>query len=157
MKKFIYFVVGLLLGAVFMGMIIWNMMPNMMILDMESKFDFDTTAEMLEENAFDNGWEVVNVIDIQDRLQGGGHDFLRMKIIEICHVEHSYTIFQAEENKRVAAIMPCRFAVYELYNGKTMISKMNIGLLSKMFGGLIQKVMGNVASEENLMLKDVIK
>lgn len=157
MKKLIYFVVGLILGAVFMAMIIWNSMPNMMLMDFESKHDFDTTADMLEENIYENGWEVVNTLDIQDRLQGGGHEFLRMKIIELCHVEHSYTIFQVEENKRVAGIMPCRFAVYELYDGRVMISKMNIGLLSKMFGGLIQQVMGQVASEEKLMLEGIVK
>lgn len=157
MKKIIYFVVGLILGAVFMGIFIWNSMPNMMLMNLESKHDFETTADMLEENAYDNGWEVVGNIDIQERLIGGGHDFLRMKIIEICHVEHSYNMFQAEENKKVAGIMPCRFAVYELYDGRVMISKMNIGLMSKMFGGLIQQVMGQVASEEKLMLESIVK
>lgn len=157
MKKIIYFIVGVLLGAVFMGIIIWNQMPDLMILDMESQHDFETTVDMLEENAYETGWEVVNEVDIQSRMQGDGHEFLRMKIIEICHVEHSYDIFQIDENKKVAGLMPCRFGVYEQYDGKVKISKMNMGLMSKMFGGLIQKVMGQVASEEKVMLEGVIK
>lgn len=157
MKKIIYFVVGVLLGAIFMGILIWNQMPGLMLLDMESNHDFETTVDMLEENAFDAGWEVINEVDIQQRLTGEGHEFLRMKIIEICHAEHSYDIFQDDENKKVSAFMPCRFGVYERYDGKVMVSKMNMGLMSKMFGGLIQQVMGQVASEEKVMLEGVVK
>ena len=158
MKKVIYIVAGVIIGAIFTGIIIWNQMPNMMLVTMESQHDFVTTCDKLEQNAYDGGWEVVNVVDIQNRLEGFGYeDFLRMKIIEICHGEHTYTIFQDEENKKVAAIMPCRFAVYETYEGKVMISKMNMGLMSKMFGGLIQRVMGGVAEEEKVMLQRVVK
>jgi uncharacterized protein (DUF302 family) len=158
MKKLIYLVVGLLIGAILMGTVIWNKMPGLMLLNMESKYDFQTTVDKLVIGSFENGWEVINEIDIQERLISFDYgDILRMQIIEICHADHSYTIFQTDENKKVAALMPCRFAVYETHEGKVMISKMNIGLLSKMFGGVIQQVMGNVADEEKAILKDVIK
>lgn len=158
MKKIIYLVSGLILGAVLTGIIAWNSMPGLMMIKHESKFDFQTTVDKLEIAAYDNGWEVVNVIDIQERLISSSYnDMLRMQIIEICHAEHSYTILQDDENKFVAGIMPCRFAVYETYEGKVMISKMNIGLLSQMFGGLIQQVMGGVANEEKLMLQEIVK
>ncbi|MCF7913413.1 MAG: DUF302 domain-containing protein [Candidatus Cloacimonetes bacterium] len=158
MKKVIYLIAGLLIGAILMVTVIWNKMPGLMLLNMESKHDFETTVDKLVIGAFDTGWEVINEVDIQDRLILSDYgDILRMRIIEICHADHSYTIFQDDENKKVAALMPCRFAVYETHDGKVMVSKMNIGLMSKMFGGVIQQVMGTVAEEEKLMLKDVIK
>lgn len=158
MKKLIYLFAGLILGAILALILIWNSMPNMMMIKGESNFDFQTTVDKLEIAAFDNGWEVVNTIDIQDRLLTAGYDdMLRMVIIEICHVEHSYTVLQDDADKFVAGIMPCRFAVYETYEGKVMISKMNIGLMSKMFGSNIQQVMGGVAKEEAAMLKNIIK
>lgn len=158
MKKLIYLFAGLILGAILALILIWNSMPNMMMIKGESNFDFQTTVDKLEIAAFDNGWEVVNTIDIQDRLLTAGYDdMLRMVIIEICHVEHSYTVLQDDADKFVAGIMPCRFAVYETYEGKVMISKMNIGLMSKMFGSNIQQVMGGVAKEEAAMLKNILK
>ncbi|MCF7919020.1 MAG: DUF302 domain-containing protein [Candidatus Cloacimonetes bacterium] len=158
MRKIIYLIVGIIIGAILTGILVWNQMPGLLLVRLESQHDFDTTVDMLEENAFAGGWEVISVVDVQQRLEGYGYeDFLRMKIIEICHGEHSYTIFQDDENKKVAGIMPCRFAVYEQYDGKVMISKMNIGLMSKMFGGLIQRVMGTVAGEERVMLEGVVK
>ena len=158
MKKLIYLVVGLIIGAILMGTVVWNKMPGLMLLNMESRHDFQTTVDKIVIGAFDNGWEVINEIDIQERLISFDYgDILRMQIIEICHADHSYTIFQDDENKKVAALMPCRFAVYETHEGKVMISKMNIGLMSKMFGGVIQQVMGNVADEEKAILKGVIK
>lgn len=158
MKKLIYLVVGLIIGAILMGTVVWNKMPGLMLLNMESRHDFQTTVDKIVIGAFDNGWEVINEIDIQERLISFDYgDILRMQIIEICHADHSYTIFQDDKNKTVAAFMPCRFAVYETHEGKVMISKMNMGLMSKMFGGVIQQVMGNVADEEKAILKGVIK
>jgi len=156
MKKIIYLIVGLILGAILMGTVVWNKMPDLMMINVESKHDFESTVDKLEKAAYENGWEVVNKIDIQKRIMSFGYgDILRMQIIEICHADHSYTILQDDENKKIAGIMPCRFAVYETYEGKVMISKMNIGLISKMFGGVIQQVMGGVAEEEKAMLKTV--
>ena len=158
MKKIIYLIVGLLLGAILMGTVIWNKMPGLMLINLESKYDFQSTVDKLIIAAYDNGWEVVNEVDVQERIMSFDYgDILRMQIIEICHADHSYTILQDDNNKKIAGIMPCRFAVYETHEGKVMISKMNIGLLSKMFGGVIQQVMGVVAEEEKAMLKTVIE
>jgi uncharacterized protein (DUF302 family) len=158
MRKIIFLIAGIILGAILTGIIIWNQMPGMMIQEMESQYDLETTVNKLEGNVYSNGWEVTSELDIQEKLANSGYEnFLRMKVIEICKAEFTYTIFQEENNKKIAGIMPGRFAVYELENGKVMISMMNTGLLSKVFGGLIQHVMGKAAAEEMLMLKDMVK
>jgi uncharacterized protein (DUF302 family) len=158
MKKTIFLIAGVVIGAILMAAIIWNSLPGMMMQKMESRYDFQTTVDKLLIGAYNNGWEVINELDIHNQLCSSGYeDMLRMTIIEICHAEHSYTILQDDANKFVSGIMPCRFAVYETHEGKVMISKMNIGLLSKAFGGVIQQVMGEVAEEEKAMLEGVIK
>ena len=158
MKKLIYLIAGLIIGAILTGTVVWNMMPKMMLLTMQSKFDFQTTVDKLIITAYDQGWEIVNEIDIQERLASFGYDdMLRVRVIEICHADHSYTVLQDDDNKHVAGIMPDRFAVYETHDGRVMISKMNIGLMSKMFGGTIQQVMSGAAKEEKAMLDEVTR
>jgi uncharacterized protein (DUF302 family) len=158
MKKIIYLIAGLVIGALLMGTAIWNTMPKLMLLNMESRYDFQTTVEKLITGVYDNGWEVINEIDIQERLHLEGYDdMLRVQVIEICKAERSYTILQDDANKHVAGIMPDRIAVYETNEGKVMVSKMNIGLLSRMFGGLIQQVMSGAALEQKKILAEVIK
>ena len=157
MKKLIYLVVGIILGAILTVILIWNSMPKMMMVVQESKYDFQRTVDELVLGAYDNGWDVTHEIDIQERLSGFDYEMTKLQIIEICHGEHSFNVLQDDANKYVAGIMPCRFAVYETRDGKVLISKMNIGLMSKMFGGVIEEVMSEVSEEEKLMLERVIK
>jgi len=48
MKKIIYLIVGLLLGAILMGTVIWNKMPDLMLINLESKYDFQSTVDKID-------------------------------------------------------------------------------------------------------------
>ena len=70
----------------------------------------------------------------------------------MCQPDHAHKILSDDRNKKVSSMMPCRIGVFEDHMGKTYLSRMNIGLMSKMFGGTIELVMGTVAKEEHSML-----
>lgn len=157
-NKIPMFAFGLISGLLLMAIMVWVFMPKMMINVDESKYGVDQTVEMIVENAKQGGWKIPKIYDIQKSLVNAGYsDMTAMKIISLCQPGHAYTILREDGNKKVSGIMPCRIGVYESSDGKTYVSGMNIGLMSKMFGGTIETVMGKVAIEEGEMLSDVIK
>ena len=112
---------------------------------------------MIEEKAVENGWAVAKIYNMEKRMKKAGfEDAARVKVIELCHATHTNDILSQEDDMFIAAIMPCRIAVYEKRNGDVFISKMNIGLMSKFFSENVKEVMGQVAEEDENILKDII-
>ena len=149
---------GLIIGMIIMGLIVWNVMPNMMLNVNKSKLDFEATVSEINESASKNGWMVPKVYDISKSLQKAGYnDVNRIKIISLCKPKYANTILKEDSNKKVTGIMPCRIGVYETKEGHVFMSEMNIGLMSKMFGGIIEEVMTQVAKEETEMFQHIMQ
>ncbi len=160
MKKIIIgIIIGIILGLIAMGIIVWNMMPKKMLIVRKSKFNFEETVSRLEESIYANNWEVLHIYDIGECLFAEGLDetYLRIKIISFCQPEYSYNILLDDANKKIAAIMPCRLAIYEDEQGSVFISRMNIGLMSKMFGGVIADIMQTAAEDDRKIVADLIE
>jgi uncharacterized protein (DUF302 family) len=157
MKKLLYIIIGLVLGIILTFVMIMKSFPGMMIQTFKSNLDYSETVRMIEKKAVENGWAVAKIYNMEKRMKKAGfEDAARVKIIELCHVQHSNDILSVEDDMYIAAIMPCRVAVYEKKNGDVFISKMNIGLMSKFFGDNVEEVMGQVAEEDENILKDII-
>ena len=151
------FVIGVIVGAVLAGFLMWSYMPNLMLTVTESKFGVEETVTAIQASAMQNGWKVPKVYDMQKSLEADGFKIGKLNVLSLCSAEHASKILDDDSRKKVAAMMPCRIGVYEGSDGKTYITQMNIGLMSKMFGGVIEDVMGKVSEEEHHMLKDIIK
>ena len=157
MKKILYVVVGLLAGVVLTVVILKQCFPGMMIQTFKSNLDYRGTVTMIEEKAVENGWAVAKIYNMEKRMKKAGfEDAARVKVIELCHAIHTNNILSNEDDMFIAAIMPCRIAVYEKKNGDVFISKMNIGLMSKFFSENVKVVMGQVAEEDERILLDII-
>ncbi len=152
------FLVGLIVGIILMGGVVWIAMPNMMLTVHKSTLDFEETVSAINESALEHEWLVPKIYNIQKSLQAAGHDDMtRVKILSLCQPHYAYNILRDDDNKMVTAIMPCRIGVYEAGDGQVYVSEMNIGLMSKMFGGTIERVMGQVAKEESEILEGIIE
>jgi uncharacterized protein (DUF302 family) len=153
-----FFIGGLILGIALTGFIIAFSMPRMMLTVHESRLGFDETVAAIENAAIEQGWKAPKIYDIQKSLVDAGHTEMgRLKIVSLCQPDHSYEILKEDSRKKVSAIMPHRLGVYETKGGKVFVAGLNVGLMSKIFGGVIEEVMGDVAKEEEEMLKDVLK
>ncbi len=153
-----FFVGGLIIGIALTGFIIAVTLPRMMIEVYPSNLGFDETVTALQQ-AFDgNGWKVSHVYDIQKSLlneeQG---DIGRMKVFSVCKPEYAEKILNADNRKKISAMMPCRLSIYETKAGRVYIAAINISLLSKMFGGVTQNVMKDVAKEQKEMLRLLVE
>ena len=156
-KNIIFAICGIIVGIILTVVILKQSFPGMMIQTFKSNLDYRGTVTMIEEKAVENGWAVAKIYNMEKRMKKAGfEDAARVKIIELCHAKHSNDILSQEDDMFIAAIMPCRIAVYEKKNGDVFISKMNIGLMSKFFGENVEKVMGQVAEEDERILLDVI-
>ncbi|MBN1949322.1 MAG: DUF302 domain-containing protein [Candidatus Cloacimonetes bacterium] len=160
MKKIILsLIIGLIVGAALMGLFVWKKMPSLMLQVVKSRYDFETTVSMLEEASYQNEWEVLHIYDMGDCLFSEGFDdqLLKITILSICQPDYSYHILQDDENRKIAAIMPCRIGVYEDSRGDVYLTRMNIKLFSKMFSGTIGEIMTLVAEDDAKISADIME
>jgi uncharacterized protein (DUF302 family) len=147
-------IVGVVIGFVLCGFIMFEAMPSMMIVTKECKLGFDETVEALEKRIPEHGWVISGgqPIDMNKSMAKHGVTFEpRVKLIKICKPEYAKSVLTTDRN--ISCMMPCTMAVWEADDGKVYLSKMNLSIMAKMFGGNIAKVMGKkvVHDEEKIL------
>ncbi|MCC5925616.1 MAG: DUF302 domain-containing protein [Bacteroidetes bacterium] len=148
---------GLVVGAILTGIIGFYSLPGMMMMEDESRYDFETTVQIFEEKTLEAGWSVVVTHDMQEILQGHGHDVIGVKIFELCSSRYSAEILKLDDERIVTPMMPCRIAIYEKSDGKTYVARMDSQLMAKPFGGVINDVMQKAAAEMEAVVAQVIR
>jgi len=157
MKSILLIFFGFVLGVAAAGYAVYKIFPAQMIVTKESRFGMDKTVDMIDSSSTENGWAVLRVWDLGERMVKAGYEEAPLvKVLEFCHAENTYNVLKNEEDMFISAIMPCRMAVYEYGNGKAYVSRMNIGLMSKLFSPNVKSVMAGVAEDDKRILKDII-
>lgn len=155
--KIITGITALIAGALLMGFIGFYSLPGLMMLEDETKYDFETTVQVFEDKVNEAGWSILITHDMQETLKGHGHDVKSVKIFELCSSKYSAEILKLDDERIVSPLMPCRVAIYEKSNGKTYIARMDSELLARPFGGVINEVMQQAASEIEDVIVQVIR
>ena len=152
------FIGGMVSGIVLAGIGMWLVMPGMMLVTHQSRFDtVEETCRQLKLSIETNRWRCSGIRDINTMLTKQGQALERqVRIVELCKAEYATEIL--ENNPEVSTLMPCAWGVYAGNDGTVYITGMNMGLMGKMFGGTIARIMGGtVAMEERKMLRNVIR
>ncbi len=155
----IIFIVGFVGGIVFLGILVYFLMPKMMIVSKRSKYDFYETIHRLEQSIQLAGWSHKGTEMISEEIKGKtGQDFEhKIAGVKLCKASYAKDILNEESSRFVSSLMPCSISVWESDKGVVHVSKMNTGLMGKIFGGKIADVMGGkVGPEEEKMLADII-
>lgn len=118
---------------------------------------FEKLEASLVSTIHDAGWKLLSMHDIQARLVGAGFDIKRISVYEICRPDYAAAVLEKDGNKRFSALMPCRISIYEMQDGTTGLSMINAGLLATLFGGVVKRLMGNAASESEIIIHKAIK
>jgi uncharacterized protein (DUF302 family) len=156
-KNILVAVVSLLVGVILTGSVLYASAPGLMMLEDESKYGFDETVAVFEEEVKNAGWKIAGLHDMQEILKGFDHDVDAIKIYELCSSKYSAVILEQDDERIVSPLMPCRVAIYMKSDGKTYITRMNSMLMAKPFGGLIDEVMQQAAGETEVILEKIIK
>jgi uncharacterized protein (DUF302 family) len=153
------FVIGLIVGVLLMGIVVWQVMPRMMINVQKSKLNFDDTVSAVSESVTkEKGWKVPAIFDIQKNILDAGHkDMTKVKIVSLCQPHYAKKILESDDDKKVTTMMPLGIGIYETKDGQVYMSTMNIGIMGMMFGGTIADVMGDAAKDIEEMLEDITK
>jgi uncharacterized protein (DUF302 family) len=148
---------GVVLGLVLAGAAVVAVMRSRMIHVLASPHGFEETVERLERSIAEAGWTMPGSKRLNDSLEKGGIRFpRRVHPIALCEPRHAAEVLT--DNRHVACLMPCTFAVYETDEGAARVSKMNTALMGKAFGGSIRRVMGgSVADAERAMLRRALR
>jgi len=159
-KTWIAGIVGVMVGFLLCGIVVFTTMPSLMVVTRECKLGFDETVAALEKRIPEQGWVVSGgkAIDMNKAMaEHGGVTFKpRVKLVKLCKAEYAKSVLTTD--RHISCMMPCSMAVWEGDDGKVFLSEMNMGLMAKMFGGNVAKVMGKkVVHDEEEMLQGLLK
>ena len=158
MKKYLLTAITfLVIGFVAATLILLLKGPSMMMLEDQSRFDFEKTVSGLEDIAKAHGWSVPTVHNLQKSMEKAGHEVNEVKVFALCNPNHAINILQGDEERVVSSMMPCRVAVYVKADGKTYISRMNSKMMSKGMNKNVRLTMKSAFMEmEEILSKLVI-
>ena len=148
--------VGALSGIILLSLILFITAPSIMMVESESRHDFNTTVEMFQEEVDEAGWGILNVHDMQQVKADLGYEVLPVKVFDVCSGEYSATILKEDDARLVTPMMPCRISIYEKSDGNTYIGRMNSAVVAKFFGGTINDVMQVATAETEDILQDLL-
>lgn len=151
------FLAGLFSGIVILGLFLVYVFPRLMFSVSESKYDFEKTLEVLTESVKDNNWKMPHQYDLQQIMANNGFTVKPVRVFSICKPDIAVQILQKDNDRPVAAMMPCRIAVYEKGDGKTYVSRINPVLFARLLGGSAGAVMGDAGEGSEKVLKAVVK
>ncbi len=146
-KNVIFGVIGILVGIILTGIIMFSSAQSMMLKEEQLNMSFNEAAELLEKTTKDKGWKIPVVHDLQETMSNFGKDVNKAKVFELCHPDHAYKILREDDERIVSSLMPCRISIYEKSDGRVYISWMNTSLMGRMMKGVVPEVMGNASRE----------
>lgn len=140
---------GLLLGIGVLVLFLLKNAPKRFFRTWKSSYNFQDTLKRIEEAVKQANWSIPNKYDLQKTMINNDFQVRPVYVFSVCKPEHAYQLLSRDKQRQVAAMMPCRLAVYEKSDGATYITMMNSAAMSKLMGGIAKKVMAE-ASVENL-------
>lgn len=146
-----------LAGIVLALGVMFKSAPGMMILEDKSPYGFEETISRFEEEVEAAGWSIVGYQDMQEILEGHGHEVIDIKIFELCSARYSAVILKEDDERIVSPLMPCRVSIYKKSNGNTYVTRLNSLLMARPFGGLINEVMQKAGSETEDIIAAVLQ
>ena len=156
-KIFLSGAAGLAAGCILTALLVYLLMPGMMIKKYRSRLEFDQTVSTIQTALKEQGWSTPGTMNMNKAMAKHGVQFEpRVSLVSLCNADYASKVLKTD--RYVAALMPCKIAVWEDDSGEVWVSKVNTGLMGKLFGGTIARIMGgSVARDEQRILSSVIK
>ncbi|WP_294067804.1 DUF302 domain-containing protein [Proteiniphilum sp. UBA1028] len=107
----------------------------------KSRYGFDETVSRLSEVVQENGWKVIQILDLQETMRKNGKEVLPVKVVELCKPDYAYRLLCDDDLRIYANMMPCRISVYRKSDGQTYVSRMNPAMFASQIGGVMLEVM----------------
>ena len=125
------------------------------VVEKQSRYDFDTTVQKVLNEAEQRGWQVPVVHDLQQSLAKSGKSVKPVKVIEICKPQYSGKLLELSEERIMSVMMPCRIAVYQKSEGNIYITLVNGSEMAAGMSGKIADIMKAASDETFEIIKSV--
>ncbi len=157
MERFIFILIGLIVGAAITFFIIRSMAPKMMLVESESKYSFEETLQRLQQAIDQKGWKTPAVHDLQATLAKFDYDVRKVKVMAVCQPDIAQKILSRDDERIASSLMPCRISVYEKSDGKVYVSRLNSIKMGSLFGGVIEEAMDIAGHQSEMIIQTVVK
>jgi len=126
-----------------------------MVIETQSKFDFDSTVEKIISEAERREWKIPAVHDLQQSLAKSGKTVKPVKVVEICKPLYSGQMLELNDERVLSVMMPCRISVYQKDDGKTYLALLDGSMMAGGQPGKIADVM-KAASDETFEIVKIV-
>ena len=152
-------IVGVVVGVVITALAVVGFMRSKMIVPHRSARNFEETCAAIERVVpAGDGWSFpLPSFDMHAKLAEKGQapaGMRRNRLFFVCKPGVANRVLS--DTPKIAAMMPCSWAVYELEDGSVWLATMNIGMMSKMFAGEVAAGMGEVAAADEKFLPEIL-
>ena len=152
-------ILGVIVGMVITAVAIVGFMRSKMIVPRRSARSFEETCAAVERVVPEgDGWSFpIPSFDMYAKLAEKGQAPKGMRRIQLyfgCKPGVANRVLS--DTPKIAAIMPCSWAVYELEDDSVWLSKMNIAMMSKLFAGDVAAGMGEVAAADERFMAEIL-
>lgn len=128
---------------------------NTMFFENISRYGFDETVNRLSEIVAENGWKVIQILDLQETMRKNGKEVLPVKVMELCKPDYAYRLLSDDALRLYANMMPCRISIHQKADGQTYVSRMNSAMLAVQMGGVVQEVMSGAFTDAEDFIRKI--
>jgi uncharacterized protein (DUF302 family) len=148
-------IIGILIGVLFSGIALSLSAGNMMLKEIKSPYDFEKTISVLTERINSQpGWHVVKVIDQNEAVVlHGGKPIGKFYIVQYCNGKSSSQMLISDDRKKIGAMMPKAFVIYEKNDGQVYLATSNGMVMGKLYGGETEELIEDVSIDVEKMLR----
>ena len=148
MKGFILFLLGVLVGVVGVGVVLYETAAGMMVDEQASPVGVEETVARITKVAEADGWKVLGIRKLHDSIKKHtGEEVRPVHLVDLCEPHHAKKILEGDDTRTVSVFMPCTISVYEKSDGKAYVCSTNAKLLGRLFGGTVAEVMGGAVAD----------
>jgi len=152
-------IVGVIVGVVMTALIVVALMRSKMIVPHPSNRSFEETCAAIERVVpAGDGWSFpMPSFDMHAKLAEKGQapeGMSRIRLFFVCNPGVANRVLS--DTPKIAAIMPCSWAVYELEDGSVWLATMNIAMMSRLFAGDVAVGMGEVAAADERFMVEIL-
>jgi uncharacterized protein (DUF302 family) len=155
-KKILAFTISIISGAIAGAIVVTVLFKPQMMLENESRYDFETTLTTIEQSATAAGWSIPATHDLQKSLAKAGMEVNQVKVVALCKPDHAVKILSGDNERIYSNMMPCRIAVYTKLDGKTYISRLNIPGVAKGMPANVKSVMRGAYKDVEEILSGIL-
>lgn len=129
-----------------------------MMTESKSRLGFNETVTALQDAAKKAGWQVGQVMDMQEVMRKGGHkDAKPFKVLAMCKQDLAEDLLKTQAANQTMPFVPCRISVFEAADGKIYIAKPNTEMMAQTALPPFAPLLKKFVKEEQAVLAGIVE